>query len=37
MSQHNIHEIEERLNTLQAEKEALLTQAAELPGEYLST
>ena len=37
MSQHNINEIEERLNTLQEEKEALLKQAAEIQGEYLST
>ena len=37
MSQHNINEIEERLNKLQEEKEALLKQAAEIQGEYLST
>lgn len=30
MSQHNINEIEERLNKLQEEKEALLKQAAEV-------
>ena len=32
MSQHNINEIEERLNKLQEEKEALLKQAAEIQG-----